>query len=171
MGADPAPHWSHEHTILTLIRELAEGRVCRGKGDAGEKKPWACGSKRSQWMYTEPYSEPQRSRVRRPNPSVSDTSAHFIKDGDTGMRTFPSQITFKEGAVKTEDVMVAGDLALETGTYGWTLQPKSGSEIKDKGKYLTAWKRQADGSWKVIRDIGNTDLPAASQNAPFSARR
>jgi len=87
------------------------------------------------------------------------------------MRTFPSQITFKEGAVKTEDVMVAGDLALETGTYGWTLQPKSGSEIKDKGKYLTAWKRQADGSWKVIRDIGNTDLPAASQNAPFSARR
>jgi ketosteroid isomerase-like protein len=69
-------------------------------------------------------------------------------------------MSFKDGSAKTEDVMVSGDLAVETGTFAWTLQPKSGAEVKDKGKYLTVWKRQADGSWKIVRDIDNSDLPA-----------
>ncbi len=79
---------------------------------------------------------------------------------DKGNTSFLSQMSLKEGGVKTEDVMLAGDLAVETGTFTWTLQPKSGPEIKDKGKYLTVWKRQTDGSWKMIRDMTNSDLPA-----------
>ena len=83
------------------------------------------------------------------------------RDGiDKGFSGFLSQVSFKDGAATTTDVMVAGDLAVETGTFAWTLQPKTGAEIKDKGKYLTVWKRQADGSWKIVRDINNTDLPA-----------
>jgi len=79
---------------------------------------------------------------------------------DKGFAGFLSQMSFKDGATKTEDVMVAGDLAVETGSFAWTLQPKSGAEVKDKGKYLTVWKRQPDGEWKIVRDINNTDLPA-----------
>jgi len=83
------------------------------------------------------------------------------RDGlDKGFTGFLSQMSFKDGAATTSDVMVAGDLAVETGTFAWTLQPKSGPEVKDKGKYLTVWKRQADGTWKIVRDINNTDLPA-----------
>jgi len=83
------------------------------------------------------------------------------RDGlDKGFSGFLSQVSFKDGAATTGDVMVAGDLAVETGTFVWTLQPKSGPEIKDRGKYLTVWKRQTDGSWKIVRDINNTDLPA-----------
>jgi hypothetical protein len=41
------------------VLEEAEGRVWRGKGGAGEKKSRTCGSKSSEWMYTEPYREPQ----------------------------------------------------------------------------------------------------------------
>ena len=51
------------------------------------------------------------------------------------------------------------DLAVETGAYELTLQPKSGPVIQDKGKYLTVWKRQTDGSWRIVRDINNSDLP------------
>jgi ketosteroid isomerase-like protein len=85
------------------------------------------------------------------------------QDGmDKGFSGFLGQFTFKEGAATTTDVMVAGDLAVETGTYSWTLQPKAGGgEIKDRGKYLTVWKRQPDGTWKIVRDINNTDLPPA----------
>ena len=79
---------------------------------------------------------------------------------DKGYTDFLSQMAFKDGGTKTEDVMVAGDLAVETGTYTWTLTVKSGGEISDKGKYVTVWKRQADGSWKIARDINNSDLPA-----------
>jgi len=65
-----------------------------------------------------------------------------------------------EGATHTEDVMVGGGVAVETGTFEWMLQPKSGAAVKDKGKYLTVWKRQPDGTWKIVRDINNTDLPS-----------
>jgi uncharacterized protein (TIGR02246 family) len=67
--------------------------------------------------------------------------------------------TVKEFSLKTEDIVAGGDLAVETGSYEMTLQPSGAKEMKDKGKYVTVWKRQADGSWKIIRDIGNSDLP------------
>lgn len=66
---------------------------------------------------------------------------------ERGFDALLSQLSLKEGGATTTDVMVLGDRAVETGTYQWTLQPKTGAEIKDTGKYLTLWKRQADGSW------------------------
>jgi uncharacterized protein (TIGR02246 family) len=59
----------------------------------------------------------------------------------------------------TNDVMVAGDLAVETGSYEFTMVPKKGKPVTDKGKYLTVWKRQPDGNWKIVRDIDNSDMP------------
>jgi ketosteroid isomerase-like protein len=79
---------------------------------------------------------------------------------DKGFGDFLGQVSFKDGSATTTDVMVTRDLAVETGAFAWTLQPRSGAEIRDKGKYLTVWKRQADGTWKIVRDINNTDLPA-----------
>jgi uncharacterized protein (TIGR02246 family) len=78
---------------------------------------------------------------------------------DQSYTEFLSQMSYKDGGVRTQDVMVSGDLAVETGTYTWTLTMKSGGEISDNGKYVTVWKRQADGSWKIARDINNSDLP------------
>ena len=57
----------------------------------------------------------------------------------------------------TASVDVAGDYAIETGSYEITMTPKGGKLIHDKGKYLTVWKKQADGSWKIYRDINNSD--------------
>ena len=76
-----------------------------------------------------------------------------------GFAGFLSQVGVKDGRATTDDLMVSGDLAVETGHYEWTLVPKGGKEIKDKGKYVTTWKRQSDGSWKIVRDISNSDLP------------
>jgi ketosteroid isomerase-like protein len=70
--------------------------------------------------------------------------------------------TVKEFDLKTDDVAVGGDLAVETGAYEMTLQPKGAKEVKDKGKYITVWKRQPDGSWKIVRDRVNSDLPMTS---------
>jgi uncharacterized protein (TIGR02246 family) len=76
-----------------------------------------------------------------------------------GLQDFVGMFKVTAAEMRSSQVMVGGDLAVETGTMEWTLQPKSGAAIKDKGKYLTVWKKQADGGWKIVRDINNTDLP------------
>ncbi len=77
-----------------------------------------------------------------------------------GLVGFLTQATLKDVTMKTENVMVSGDMAVETGSFEWTVQMKGGKPTHDKGKYLTVWKQQADGSWKIVRDINNSDLPA-----------
>jgi ketosteroid isomerase-like protein len=54
----------------------------------------------------------------------------------------------------------SGDLGYTSGTYQMTFNDPSGKTISDNGKYVTVWQKQSDGSWKVVRDIFNTDLPA-----------
>lgn len=53
----------------------------------------------------------------------------------------------------------SGDMGYTSGAYQMTFNDASGKPITDKGKYATVWKKQADGSWKVLLDIFNTDLP------------
>jgi ketosteroid isomerase-like protein len=58
------------------------------------------------------------------------------------------------------DVARSGELGYTSGTYEMTFTDPAGKTIPDKGKYVTIWKKQADGSWKVLLDIFNTDMPA-----------
>ena len=63
-------------------------------------------------------------------------------------------------ALHTQDVITTGDYAIETGSYDMTIQPKTGKPVQDVGKYLTVWKKQSDGSYKLIRDMFSSDAPA-----------
>ena len=58
------------------------------------------------------------------------------------------------------DVAKSGDLGYTQGTYTMTMtDPKTKQPMTDKGKYVTVYKKQADGSWKAVSDILNSDLP------------
>jgi ketosteroid isomerase-like protein len=65
---------------------------------------------------------------------------------------------------KTKEVEVAqsGDLAFSSGTYEVTLNDPTGTPVNDRGKYLEVWKKQADGSWKCVMDMWNSDLRASA---------
>ena len=63
----------------------------------------------------------------------------------------------KDFKVTTDNVEIAGDLAVETGTFSMTIVPKGGKATPEAGKYITVWKRQTDGTWKIYRDISNSD--------------
>jgi len=57
----------------------------------------------------------------------------------------------------------SGELGYTQGTYSLTTtDPKTKKPITEKGKYVTVYRKQADGSWKVVADIWNSDprLPA-----------
>jgi len=53
-----------------------------------------------------------------------------------------------------------GDLVYSQGTYSMTMtDPKTKKPMTDKGKFLTAYAKQADGSWKAVADTFNSDSP------------
>jgi len=63
-------------------------------------------------------------------------------------------------ATKVE-VAKSGDLACVSGTYEETMADANGKSVKDHGKYVEVWEKQANGTWKVVADIWNSDLPVA----------
>ena len=61
------------------------------------------------------------------------------------------------------EVSRSGDLAYSHGTYEETVNDPEGNPVTDKGKWVTVWEKQPDGTWKVVADIWNSDQPAPSE--------
>jgi ketosteroid isomerase-like protein len=59
------------------------------------------------------------------------------------------------------EVAPSGDVAFSDGTYSMSYPGPGGKLVVDNGKYLTIWRLDKSGKWKVVRDMFNTDLPAA----------
>ena len=79
------------------------------------------------------------------------------------MEAFPPFSNFREQSLEIEG---QGDLAYDRGTYSMTLTPSGAAPIEERGKYLTIWRKQADGSWKVLRAMYNSDLPLPAPEKP-----
>ena len=76
-----------------------------------------------------------------------------------GIAAMLKEDTIKSFTTKVLDVTLAGDYAIETGTFEMTTQPAKGPAETDKGQYVTVWKKQAGGGWKIVRDISNSSVP------------
>src|SRR5438034_11529403 len=113
------------------------------------------------------YSE---DAVVMPPNAPSAKTRETIRSAWKEMLTTPgAAISWK--ATKVE-VAKAGDLAYVSGTYEETMTDASGKPVKDRGKYVELFKKQANGTWKVIVDIWNSDLPVpTSSPAPGAAER
>jgi len=57
------------------------------------------------------------------------------------------------------EIASSGDLGYTIGAYKLSINDSTGMPMVDTGKYLTVWKKQANGSWKVTADMFNSDLP------------
>ena len=49
----------------------------------------------------------------------------------------------------------SGDLGYTYGNYVFISKDKDGKIVASYGKYMSVWKKQKDGSWKVVVDMGN----------------
>jgi ketosteroid isomerase-like protein len=88
-------------------------------------------------------------KAARDRASRSQMHAAMLKD-----------VTYPSVSLKSEDLIVSGDYGIETGAYRMTIQPKGAKPMEDVGKFISIWKKQPDGSWKMIRDMFSSDLPA-----------
>jgi uncharacterized protein (TIGR02246 family) len=71
-----------------------------------------------------------------------------------------TQMKTKSLTVSNKEVDVSGDLAVDTGDYDWVLTPAAGGgDVRSVGRYVTIFRRQADGSWKTTRLIWNSSEP------------
>jgi uncharacterized protein (TIGR02246 family) len=56
-------------------------------------------------------------------------------------------------------VSTAGDLGYTRGTYDSPMLGPGGKPVVERGKWVSVWKRDTDGRWRIVIDIYNTDTP------------
>jgi ketosteroid isomerase-like protein len=59
--------------------------------------------------------------------------------------------------LETTTIESSGDLAYGRGRYELSMEPPGGAPVQDVGKYIVVYRRQANGSWRAIADIFNSD--------------
>jgi uncharacterized protein (TIGR02246 family) len=93
-------------------------------------------------------------------------------DGSTAIRQFyANALTDPAIDVHIEsdkiDVAGSGDMAYSRGHYTEKYtDKKTGKVMSDKGSYLTVYKKQPDGSWKMVEDFATADPDSAKPVEP-----
>ncbi|MDH3735211.1 MAG: DUF4440 domain-containing protein [Gemmatimonadota bacterium] len=59
--------------------------------------------------------------------------------------------------LEPRQISVTGELAYEIGAFFRTLRPRHGAPFQQVGKYMVLYQPDADGSWKAIAEMFNTD--------------
>jgi uncharacterized protein (TIGR02246 family) len=70
------------------------------------------------------------------------------------------------------DVAKSGDLAYTRGTYTFAFtDPQTHKVINDHGSYVTAYRKELDGTWKAVADIATSEVPPAAPAPPPPATK
>jgi ketosteroid isomerase-like protein len=80
-----------------------------------------------------------------------------IKKSNEEMKNSGMKIKSFDTTIK--EIITSGDLVIEIGNYEMSMEMQGmDQEITDKGKYLTVWEIQEDGSIKVKAETWNTNV-------------
>jgi uncharacterized protein (TIGR02246 family) len=63
---------------------------------------------------------------------------------------------------QTVEVSSSGDLGYTYGTSLWTGKGADGQPARRNSKYVTIWRKEPDGKWRVVVDLGTPSDPPAS---------
>lgn len=88
---------------------------------------------------------------------------HPIAEGREGIRGFLQGLMdsgFAGIKLETTSTASAGDLAYGRGKYTLSLSPPGGAPVEHIGKYIVVYRRQANGAWRAVADIFNSDRAA-----------
>lgn len=99
--------------------------------------------------------------------AVSMPSGDPMLKGKEAIKNYSDEMAksgVKITAVKFTPTEIDGSasLAYEIGTYEMSMEIGP-AKVNDNGKYLTLWKKQADGSWKVYGEIWNSSVAPPGQ--------
>lgn len=134
IGNESAQQYKQRGAAQLLNADMAFARAAREKGVAQAFKDYAAHDAVSFPMEKSP---------------VHGRDAIF-----EAMKEFPAgQLLWTPTAA---DVSRGEDLGYTWGTWEFITKDSDGKPTSHHGKYVTVWKRQTDGAWKYVADIGNT---------------
>lgn len=96
--------------------------------------------------------------VLPPNAPIA-TGEQPIRDAWASLLAQGASVSWQSSKV---EVSRSGDLAYTTGSYHSSMKDSLGKLVTDHGKYVEVWKKLADGKWKTVVDIFNSDLPTVA---------
>jgi len=128
-----------------------------------------------------PDQEAARAAIRDADVRFAQATAARGVDGwleyfaDSGMQVVPGRNVVGKAAIRqlmapslgdttrtltwrptSAEVSASGDLGYTVGRWERMAREKDGTLVT-RGSYVTIWRKQADGSWKVVLDVGNPD--------------
>jgi len=68
-------------------------------------------------------------------------------------KAFADGVTISGDSAITEDFVVAGDRAVQSGHLTWTQSVQSGKPANIRLDFVFSWHRDADGTWRIQRDL------------------
>jgi uncharacterized protein (TIGR02246 family) len=141
-AAAQAAHASRSHAVSPDVATVRRGI------DAGNAAYIAAFKKADARELSQVY-DPQGSRLNDGGVVVRGRSAIEKDVGDFISQVGPVRVT-----LDSKEFWLIGDQAYETGIWSYTFTPKGKSEQHIGGHYVTVWKKQSDGSWKIWADMG-----------------
>lgn len=123
---------------------LAEAKSAIEKGNAQWSEGWF---KRDAAMVSAIFAEDGvqlalSGKVFKGRQQITERLKAAMEGADPGVKV----------TVTTVDVWVDGDTAYETGKYKYEYVEK-GKPGVDEGRYVTVWRKQKDGAWKLAMDM------------------
>lgn len=166
----------HAHRSFALAGAAALALVVGGcqKGSASGTDPDA--AKKAVQADEKSWNEQFKSKDSEGLVGRYADDAYFVgpgvkpADGSTAIRkVYADALTDKAISVSfgSDKMDASGDLAYSRGhfTENYT-DPKSGKVMTHSGSYLTLYKKQQDGSWKVVEDFVAADPDTLKEVAP-----
>jgi len=87
--------------------------------------------------------------ISRGREAVSKAWLPFFTDGSLFLKWHPTQV----------EVSSSGDLGYSIGDYERIGKDASGKPETATGSYVSIWRRQPSGKWKIVLDIGTPASP------------
>jgi uncharacterized protein (TIGR02246 family) len=101
------------------------------------------------------------------NTLVADDAVFFGRDVSRGREAvakawlplFTDASMFLKWQPNEVHVSASGDLGYSIGTYERRSKDPSGQPASATGTYVSIWRKQADGKWRAVLDIGTPGTP------------
>lgn len=79
--------------------------------------------------------------------AIREAMTPFFADPANSLRWQPASAT----------MMIPGSVGFTTGPFQNRSRGEDGEIVETTGSYVSVWKKQEDGSWKVVFDTGEND--------------